>query len=170
MKKTLRLLVTKNCNRSCEGCCNKQWNLKKLPLVNFNEINNYKEIILTGGEPMIDPNKIFKVINKIKQKNKDLSIYMYTAKIDNITAIKLLLMLLDGITITIHEEKDWTSFLNLNNRLNEYELKKSLRLNIFKEAGYQEFTNSNKWVIKKNIEWIENCPLPENEEFKKWKN
>ena len=40
--KKLRLLVTKNCDRSCPGCCNKDWNLDKLP--NATHLN-YDEMV-----------------------------------------------------------------------------------------------------------------------------
>ena len=43
---------------------------------------------------------------------------------------------------------------------------KSLRLNVFKECGNIE-QRSNLWKIKHDMKWIDNCPLPKDEEFKK---
>jgi molybdenum cofactor biosynthesis enzyme MoaA len=43
--KKLRLLVTSECNRSCSGCCNKEWDLDKLPVCE--SYKDYDEIYLT---------------------------------------------------------------------------------------------------------------------------
>jgi hypothetical protein len=43
--------------------------------------------------------------------------------------------------------------------------KKSLRLNVFKGVSVPK-TWSN-WIVKKNMVWIKNCPLPEDEVFMK---
>lgn len=44
----LRLLVTTKCPNKCPMCCNNSWDFSKLPVV---EHFNYKEIMITGGEP-----------------------------------------------------------------------------------------------------------------------
>lgn len=45
----LRLLVTTKCPNKCPMCCNNSWDFSKLPVV---EHFNYKEIMITGGEPL----------------------------------------------------------------------------------------------------------------------
>ena len=48
MKKKLRLLVTENCNRNCEGCCNKDWDLSSLEVCTsykgYDEVHNNKDV------------------------------------------------------------------------------------------------------------------------------
>jgi len=57
--KKLRLICTYECNRSCKGCCNKQSsftqdNIPTLAREKFlHEIDNYKQVIITGGEPCL---------------------------------------------------------------------------------------------------------------------
>ena len=50
----LRLLVTTKCPNKCPMCCNNSWDFSKLPVV---EHFNYKEIMITGGEPLLFPGK-----------------------------------------------------------------------------------------------------------------
>lgn len=163
--KKLRLLITEDCNRNCAGCCNKDWDLAALPVET--DYSGYDEIILTGGEPMLSPMLVWQVIREIREQNSDARIIMYTAKTDTI-GLLFLLDKLDGLTVTIHEKADWKPFLKFNRAMCLTGLfSMSLRLNVFREAGYHEFANNEFWIVKKDIEWIENCPLPENEVFKR---
>lgn len=77
--KKLRLLLFEKCNRNCKGCCNKQWDLSKLPIEN--DFTGYKLIILTGGEPLLEPDLVKNVIRMIRNKT-DAKIILYTAKIN----------------------------------------------------------------------------------------
>ena len=160
--KTLRLLVIDKCNRKCEGCCNKQWDLNLLPICD--SFKGYSEIILTGGEPMLNPSLIRSLAIHIR-KETQYPIYMYTAKVDDLEEILSVLYFLDGITVTIHEEKDWDSFSILNKSLLDFGYEKSLRLNVFKECNLRSYHEFDKWKIKDSIEWIDPCPLPTNEVF-----
>jgi organic radical activating enzyme len=167
--KKLRLLISEQCNRNCAGCCNKQWDLKNLPVEN--EFSQYDEIILTGGEPMLNILNIYRVVDRIREES-NATIYLYTA-MPNYSLLNIL-GIVDGITITLHEKSDipifekfnfhlYTSFL-VDSRFDD----KSLRLNIFKEVDYKPNKYiSAFWEIKNDIEWISNCPLPNNEVFKR---
>jgi len=46
----------------------------------------------------------------------------------------------------------------------------SLRLNIFKGIYIPEVVDLSLWKVKKDMEWISNCPLPEDEVFMKLPN
>jgi hypothetical protein len=161
--KKLRLLVTKKCNRTCPGCCNKDWDLDNLPICD--SFDGYKEVILTGGEPMLNPNNLIYLIKEIR-KESQAPIYLYTAKVDNIQRALSILFFIDGITVTIHEETDWDSVAEFN-RLLPTNCRKSLRLNVFKECNLPSYDEFYKWKVKDSIEWIENCPLPTDEVFMK---
>lgn len=163
--KKLRLLTTKTCNRSCPGCCNKEWNLDELPVCTSYE--GYKEVILTGGEPLLFPGKCMSIIMDVKMENPDALIYMYSAKMDDPKLIRDMLRYLDGICLTIHEYKDGVDFVNLDWYLrtnSAFKMRdKSLRLNVFKDTFQLRYMND--WVIRPDIEWIKNCPLPQDEVF-----
>jgi pyruvate-formate lyase-activating enzyme len=161
----LRLLLFEDCNRKCPGCCNKQWNLSSLPVEN--DFSKYDKIILTGGEPMLKPEVILQTVEEIRKVN-NCPIIVYTAKVDKVIDVLKILDHVDGLTLTLHEIEDLVDFYILNGYIyykNKYS-KKSLRLNVFKGIEVDE-TVFTSWKIKKDIEWIEDCPLPENEVFKK---
>lgn len=167
--KKLRLLVTKTCNRACPGCCNKEWDLDALPVCESYE--GYDEVILTGGEPMLNTGRLMSIIMDVKMENPDALIYMYSAKMDDPDALIGIMRYIDGVCLTIHEYKDGCHFVDLDWRLrtnSAFKMRdKSLRLNIFKEAGF-ELKYMNDWKIKYDMEWITNCPLPKDEVFMKW--
>jgi len=184
--KKLRLLLTSECNRICEGCCNKDWDLKSLKkCISF---KGYDIIMITGGEPGIKPKLLLDTLKRIKKEVPSTPIYLYTAY------PKILLNFpitnrLDGVTFTLHTKEDVNLFemIELTSRRNNYNLfvtyveyyyknnkqigwrsiyrPKSLRLNIFK--GLRMPKLHHDWKIKKDIEWIKDCPLPKEEVFMK---
>lgn len=169
--KKLRLLLFKDCNRNCAGCCNKDWDTDSLPQIQDNDFKNYSTVMLTGGEPLLNPSILFRTIKRVRE-HTTAKIIVYTAETRCKYTILYLLQIIDGITLTLHSSKDIKSFIELNNLLlqNKELIKdKSLRLNIFKEVNFhpEDENDFNLWVIKNNMVWIRNCPLPEGEEFKK---
>ena len=174
-KRTLRLITTYDCNRNCKGCCNKQIPFRETVVQPFDSritpIWNFDEIILTGGEPLLHQYRLLALTNYIKIVAPDSKLILYTAKTDEIKLIMRLFKTLDGLTITVHTKEDIDNFMRLNFallRIKRYLLdnNKSLRLNIFKEADFNT-PNLSLWKIKRNIEWIEDCPLPINETIRK---
>lgn len=161
--KQLRLLVTDICNRSCEGCCNKQWDLKALPIYDFKE--KFDIVCLTGGEPLLYPSKCLTSTKTIKTLDKDTSVFIYSAMIKNPEVHLSLLNYIDGLTLTLHEPEDVTDFIILNNSFKNLK-NKSLRLNVFKGINLDGIDLS-LWKVKDNIEWIKDCPLPNEEVFKR---
>jgi len=156
------------------GCCNKQDAFREDNIDLFNnDFTPYNHVILTGGELLLHPYKTGQLANEIKKQNSDAKIILYTAQYDR-RWIEMLLRYVNGITITLHEQADVDDF----NRLNFWLLRrkrwiqdnnKTLRLNVFK--GIEVYMQDDSlWRIKDNIEWIEDCPLPVNEEIRKLKN
>lgn len=165
----LRLLFTENCNRNCEGCCNKQYDLNALPQITAKKVSEYDMVMITGGEPLLYPDDLKSYAQYLKTHNPDILIYVYTAKVDNIDDSLQVLRNIDGFTLTLHTDKDRVAFNKFNNVLLERpELieDKSMRLNIFKDVGTLTSDTSN-WIVKDDMEWVENCPIPVNEDFKR---
>jgi len=166
--KKLRLLLWEDCNRSCEGCCNKDWDLKNLPVVE--SYDGYDEILLTGGEPMLYPEKLQKLIMKIGWENVNAKKYMYTADLSMPLQVIKTLTFLDGMTVTLHEQSDVDTFFKFNILLYAMNIDlsyKSLRLNIFKGVDVEPIEKNEVplWHTSRNREWIKNCPLPKDEVF-----
>ncbi len=167
--KKLRLLLFEDCDRSCEGCCNKQWDLDKVPVAEY--YTGYDEVLLTGGEPMLSPVMVVSTALLVRRQNPTCKIYMYTAKSKRALDIIAMLNVLDGITLTLHTQEDLFGFMKLNDWLcmmRETLRDKSFRLNVFKGVVVDHHhIDLSMWSVKDDIEWIEDCPLPTNEEFRR---
>jgi hypothetical protein len=162
--KKLRLLVTEKCSRNCLNCCNNSWDLSELPIED--DFSQYDMIMLTGGEPMLDLKALIDLIIKIRNKT-DAPVYVYTAMVNDTTSALWVLNWVDGMTVTLHDQTDVEPFLIFNNAIQRADLEpKSLRLNVFRGVNIN-LEGLARWKTKNNIEWIENCPLPKDEVFKR---
>lgn len=155
---TLRLLLFSACNRSCVGCCNKDWDLDALPKVK--NYRGYDEIILTGGEPMLNPGLVIETASQIRLQTHA-PIILYTAKPERLPEV---MPYLDGVTVTLHEPDDVAPFLTLPNPLLGAGFYRhcTKRLNVFAGVDVPDIYG---WEIKRGIEWIKDCPLPDQEVF-----
>lgn len=169
-KEKLRLLVTTQCPNKCPMCCNNSWDFDKLPVV---EHFNYKEVMITGGEPLMFADKVAILSDAIKNINElayshEVKVFIYTALADDILTI---LPRVDGVVYTPHSANDIKSFLKANRIIGlfpETVKSKSLRLNLFAnmKALIPESTDLSHWQVK-DMTWIKDCPVPPDEEFKR---
>jgi len=125
----------------------------------------YDEIILTGGEPMMRPDAIWSAIVFIKSTNQHAKIILYTAMTTRPYKLRSILKHLDGLTITLHDQEDVISFVRFADMLDKSDFSKSLRMNVFEGVDLSDHKISFAWDLKDHIEWIEDCPLPDNEVF-----
>lgn len=162
----LRLLLTKMCNRHCEGCCNKGWDLDKLP--KCTSFSPYDLIMITGGEPLLYKQQLYSQIIAIRQQNKHCQLIVYTAKPDDPAYMRMLLGYVTGLTITLHEQKDVRDLLALDKFLTDEDVvDKTLRLNVFRGVELDRDSLTCLWEVKDSMDWIEDCPLPPDEVFMK---
>lgn len=171
--KKLRLIVTDKCNRHCAGCCNLSLDWKSIPVFKpitdrHPRITEWNEVLVTGGEPMLEPELTRKVINMISADKKA---FLYTAEVSDWQKIKDVIRILDGLTVTIHDDCDVDTFVDFHSRL-AYEQRirrmlahcRYLRLNVFRGVTLPDNIEFYPmWKIKRNIEWIPNAPLPDGE-------
>ena len=99
-----RVLITKICNRNCVGCCNTYSHIMNSAryIENLTDLpQNLGEIMITGGEPMLFPQKTQKIAKKLRSRYPSSKIYLYSAlyqdNLENIVPI------LNGVHYTIHE-------------------------------------------------------------------
>lgn len=166
MRKRLRLLVTEKCPRNCEGCCNQYWDLKSLPVFSLNDVCQYKELIITGGEPMLIPKLCGYLAHRSHYINPDILIYLYTAKTKPLENLIYIMPFIDGLCITLHDQSDIKPFLAFQDWLiesNAY-IEKSMRLNIFNEEIKIATDYFEIWKLK-NKKWIPHQHLNEHEVF-----
>jgi hypothetical protein len=158
----LRLLLFTECNRSCRLCCNKNFDTAALPIAE--DFTKYDCIVLTGGEPMLNPELVKQTVARIR-KQTDKPIVMYTAWAGDPEILLDVLNALDGITLTLHTRRDTEPFVKLNELIAERGLEgKSLRLNVFQGISTGG-ADVSAWKVKRGLRWIKDCPLPTNEEF-----
>jgi len=165
MKKKLRLLLSAECNRDCPMCCNKYYNLDKLPVET--DYAQYDEIYITGGEPMIHMNLLIETIINIRISSSA-KIFVYTAKVDNLGDAMTILTITDGMTLTLHTKDDVEDFREFNDEMLKSELNRSLRLNVFRGVaplGY--FDGDEMWRVQEDMVWVKDCPVPDGEVFRR---
>lgn len=160
----LRLLLTEECNRTCKGCCNKEYDLAALPICT--SFKGYEAIMITGGEPLIKPGLLIETIQRIRRETPCTPIYVYTAYREDPLWLLAVLAMVDGITLTLHTRKDVPHFQIFNNILLQsgWLAGKSLRLNVFRGIDIDDIDVSC-WNVKSDMMWIKDCPVPENEVF-----
>lgn len=174
----LRLLLTVHCNRACPGCCNNDWDLSGLEICDpeTEDWNQYDELLITGGEPLLYPEALIELSAKAKARSSKLRVYVYTAYTENLFVYEALLPYVDGFTFTLHEQADVQFAKDLSDMLMhkfKQTLNKSFRMNIFSSIQvdaetFERFYRCTPfWKIKADMKWIEDCPLPDGEVFKR---
>jgi len=161
----LRLLLWEECPKRCPLCANRHYDLKALPVVDG--YAGYEEIVLTGGEPMLWPDRVKETVAEIRQQT-DAPVYMYTAWTRDVFEVLSVLKRLDGLTVSIHNYGDVLNFALVNIAVEKLWFllsDKSLRLKIFEGSRmHPERFNLSRWQVER-VKWLEHCPLPENEVF-----
>jgi hypothetical protein len=167
-KKKLRLLVLEECERDCKGCCNKDYDLSKLEIAPHS-YEEYDEVLLTGGEPMLVFNMLINLITHIKDTSSA-KIILYTSKLNKPGDLDYINRRVDGVTLTLHEPKDLILFGRFYDEYVRQDYG-SWRLNVFRGVDISphlvDQLRQLGWDVRTDKEWIPNCPLPEGEEFKR---
>jgi len=171
-KTTARVIVAYQCNRSCPGCCNTHGNAVR-KIEGIQELLKYKEIIITGGEPMLMPTELNEFITRLKGINDYKGkIFLYTALFDALNERhRKVLSRVDGITYTIHSEASdndikllkWLSCLSILGSAGF-----SSRL-IIDNRIYDRYDFSNidltNWDVIRKLQWKDHCEPAPNEEL-----
>jgi organic radical activating enzyme len=165
MNPMIRLIFTENCNRKCPGCCNKNYNFDDHPTWDINQARKSPMIMITGGEPMLYARQVKALIRKIQAQKYNGHIILYTALVLPYEgrAAQEVLKMIDGMTLTLHEQRDIFAFKTFNSLLElngPYD--KSLRLNVFEGVTLPDYPLP-LWQIKKDRVWVDDCPLPNDE-------
>lgn len=179
--KKLRLLVTEKCHNKCPMCCNNQFDIEKIPVV---DRFDYDEISITGGEPLLYDcgRKTIRLVRSIRAVCHAMGFpaakfYLYTSYFGFDTLIDCSYDF-DGICLTPHKKVDIDKFININSIM--LEMKKSgdinnsfnpycsLRLNLFADmkALLPKDIDLSLWKVKE-MEWIKDCPVSEGEDFRR---
>lgn len=183
MNKKLRLLVTAKCHNKCPMCCNNQFDIEKIPVV---DRFDYDEISITGGEPLLVDcgGMTGHLVDSIKVIQQAMGLptskfYLHTSYFGFVT-LRGCSYDFDGICLTPHKKADIEEFIDINAMM--LEQKKSgytknifnpycsLRLNLFADmkALLPKDIDLSLWKVKE-MEWMKDCPVPEGEDFRRIK-
>ena len=166
-----RLMVTKACGRDCSYCCNKYDSILKGAVLVSDLVqlpDDTQEIMITGGEPMLNPQRTIGIIKDLKRLYPKAKIFMYTALYDK--AIYDIIPLVDGIQYTIHEGADWAEVTGL--ALFQEAIKsldahktKSFRMYVYPKVDVELTILPHLWKRVEVKAWLEEgeCDLPEGE-------
>lgn len=168
LKKTARVIVTWGCNRQCEGCCNNSLDKSEIKTVTIEELRQYEEIVITGGEPMLLKDKLYNFISDLKKNMPKAKIYLYTSYWDDSQLSKYTIGMLSGISFTIHNEstdKDIIALKNLSRYIDRF---LSTRLFIDNRLyDKYDFSNINfdRWDVIRKLQWKKECEPAHHEEL-----
>ena len=194
MNKRCRLLLTAKCPNNCPLCCNKQFSLERdVPVI---DRLDYDEFILTGGEPLKFLTSVIETIHNISAVTDYMGInpkfYLYTS-ICNPIIWNEILPYLNGITYTTNTRSNAQELIRLIGVLKNLNAgydevlpnlcniqNKSVWLNLFPEAKdlidtelamtSYSWNDISRYFRVKPMEWLENCPVPEGEDFRRINN
>lgn len=97
-----RLILTWDCLRRCPRCCNDSLNRDAIPRVDrYEDLDEFDEVIITGGEPMLDAAATLDFCRELKRLRPERIVYLYSSLWD--PAMYDLLQLIDGIHYTVHD-------------------------------------------------------------------
>lgn len=112
---TMHILITSLCDRNCKYCCNKQYDLSKIPHPTKEEFEKTELVCLTGGEPFkySNPNEI---AHYLKNKFNIKKIIVYTNAYEFVQYLTNGndLNYIDGVTVSIKNQKDKEAWESLN--------------------------------------------------------
>lgn len=104
-----RVVLTDKCNLTCDFCCMKEkaiyYSFKNQTAL-WIAAQRYDEIAITGGEPLLELEKLVQFICLIKYFNSDTKVYLYTNGhlLQSETAATLKTAGLDSINWSPHEK------------------------------------------------------------------
>jgi len=157
-KKFARVVMSFKCNRKCKGCCNQIMDFDHI-LAKVEEIKDYEEVFVTGGEPMLYPDRLIQVID-ILRSNGNKKIFLYTAWPHPKKKFLEVMKHLDGVTLTLHAALDRMLFYD-----NGYDKMKfpgkDMRLKVF---SVKKFGDMGDWDVR-STKWITDCPMPPDEDL-----
>ena len=176
-KQIYHLYIVRKCSHRCKLCCNKLYDIEKLPVITVEQLKTAHTVCLTGGDPMlIKPNRLIDFCTYLRQGYPNIQkLYVYTSGTIYLWPRKGIIALfrfIDGLSVCPKSNKDWGLFKSLLcNKMPECNLK-SNRLYVLPEQQ-QACERTLQSVDPKMLEswniigrvWDKEFKTPENEHF-----
>jgi len=130
MKPKARLKITLRCNKNCSYCINNVPEYKKrwVEIVSVDQVdwNNYRTIIVSGGEPLLHDNLV-EILKKLRHiTHVSIPIYLQTnGTLLTKELVKSIDDYIDGIGYSVHNPNE---FMHLKSRVTDIARIKPIRL------------------------------------------
>jgi len=165
--KVARVLLWLDCNRNCPGCCNNYKSLTKQRRdIKLEDLKDFDTICLTGGEPLLYPDKLISIIKRLRVINSNAKIYLYTALYK--PEMRQIIWLVDGIQYSLHYP------MSIDDRDGFEQFQYDI---LYMDGSYRAYIDSrierlipihpDRWTRVEIKPWIKegNCPLPKDEQL-----
>lgn len=111
---TAHIMVTSLCDRDCQYCCNKQYDLNSIPYITKEELDQMKHVYITGGEPFAysNPCEIAMHLRHGHENIESVIVYTNAMELAYYLLRDGLIFCIDGVTVSIKNHTDKHSFEN----------------------------------------------------------
>lgn len=126
-KPVLHLMVNNTCTNDCPLCCNKQYDVDKIPVVTVEELKSVETICYTGGQPLLWMYPFVMLCNRIKKSYPNIKkefVYINGDEIRRMGTQDLASLagwnidkhsnLISGLTMSPKCQNDWDGLKKLN--------------------------------------------------------
>lgn len=154
--KEIHLFLLEKCDHTCKLCCNKQYEIDKIPVITVDELKQAETILFTGGEPFLIGNELSSLARRLKTQYSNIkNIYVYTSgpalleylEDDDSLHCFDSLRYFDGISIAPKNKYDMicldTLFLGYNRVLNNLRSNRIYMFPEFKDKIEDLYNSSN---------------------------
>lgn len=175
----MHLMILSKCNYKCELCCNKLYDIEKIPVATVKELKTIHTLCITGGEPFMASIDIDDFARSVKKNFQNIeNIFVYTSGQILMFCLPHLFSYIDGLSISPKSMKDWLALEKIANHstsreyFNNISRLPSNRLYVFKEQ-VTFFEERFKPIAKKlNLNvlyrtWDKEFKTPDNEIFRR---
>lgn len=76
----MHLMILDNCDHKCNLCCNKMYDIDKIPVATVEEMKTVHTVCITGGEPFMSNINIDRFALNLKKQFPNVeNVYVYTS-------------------------------------------------------------------------------------------
>lgn len=174
----MHLMILSRCNYNCELCCNKLYDIDKIPVATVEELKTIHTLCITGGEPFIASINLNDFARSVKDGFPNVkNIFVYTSGVMLLYNLPQVFSYIDGLSICPKSMKDWLALEKIANSTSHFYLNNisnlsSNRLYVFKEQ-VELFEGRFKHIaelLNLNVlyrTWDKEFKTPDNEIFRR---
>lgn len=174
----MHLMILSKCNYNCELCCNKLYDIDKIPVATVEELKTIHTLCITGGEPFMSNINLDDFARSVKDGFPNIkNIFVYTSGTMLLYNLPQIFSYIDGLSISPKSMKDWLALDKIANSssrdyLNNIPKLSSNRLYVFKEqvALFEGRFKHVAEMLNLNViyrTWDKEFKTPENEIFRR---